>query len=252
MRGHYTQDLLKLQTRELVRNVSYFVFVAVFPFFMSGMFLGMTYIMAGKPGGPDFGPIVMPMAIFLAVTGIGLQVTAGPLAELREAGALRVLGTTPLSRTDFLLTHLAVRFIMGIIQIAIIIAIAIGLDLVTASNGVLVFAVSLIGLALFFTIGYLIGGVVSSGQLAANLSTLIQLLALFLRGAAIPFAILPDSLTAVLSKIPTSLFADLIFWAADSPLQRTSNPLLAFAVVIAVTVALFVVAVRTFKWDVRK
>ena len=246
MRGHYTQDLLKLQTRELVRNVSYFVFVAVFPFFMSGMFLGMTYIMAGKPGGPDFGPIVMPMAIFLAVTGIGLQVTAGPLAELREAGALRVLGTTPLSRTDFLLTHLAVRFIMGIIQIAIIIAIAIGLDLVTASNGVLVFAVSLIGLALFFTIGYLIG------QLAANLSTLIQLLALFLSGAAIPFAILPDSLTAVLSKIHTSLFADLIFWAADSPLQRTSNPLLAFAVVIAVTVALFVVAVRTFKWDVRK
>ena len=247
MRGHYTQDLLKLQTRELVRNVSYFVFVAVFPFFMSGMFLGMTYIMAGKPGGPDFGPIVMPMAIFLAVTGIGLQVTAGPLAELREAGALRVLGTTPLSRTDFLLTHLAVRFIMGII-----IAIAIGLDLVTASNGVLVFAVSLIGLALFFTIGYLIGGVVSSGQLAANLSTLIQLLALFLSGAAIPFAILPDSLAAVLSKIPTSLFADLIFWAADSPLQRTSNPLLAFAVVIAVTVALFVVAVRAFKWDVRK
>ena len=141
---------------------------------------------------------------------------------------------------------------MGIIQIAIIIAIAIGLDLVTASNGVLVFAVSLVGLALFFTIGYLIGGVVSSGQLAANLSTLIQLLALFLSGAAIPFAILPDSLTAVLSKIPTSLFADLIFWAADSPLQRTSNPLLAFAVVIAVTVALFVVAVRAFKWDVRK
>ena len=81
---------------------------------------------------------------------------------------------------------------------------------------------------------------------------LIQLLALFLSGAAIPFAILPDSLTAVLSKIPTSLFADLIFWAADSPLQRTSNPLLAFAVVIAVTVALFVVAVRAFKWDVRK
>ena len=105
---------------------------------------------------------------------------------------------------------------------------------------------------LFFTIGYLIGGVVSSGQLAANLSTLIQLLALFLSGAAIPFAILPDSLAAVLSKIPTSLFADLIFWAADSPLQRTSNPLLAFAVVIAVTVALFVVAVRAFKWDVRK
>ena len=81
---------------------------------------------------------------------------------------------------------------------------------------------------------------------------LIQLLALFLSGAAIPFAILPDSLAAVLSKIPTSLFADLIFWAADSPLQRTSNPLLAFAVVIAVTVVLFVVAVRAFKWDVRK
>ena len=71
-------------------------------------------------------------------------------------------------------------------------------------------------------------------------------------GPAYVVALFTTTLTAVLSKIPTSLFADLIFWAADSPLQRTSNPLLAFAVVIAVTVALFVVAVRTFKWDVRK
>ena len=62
---------------------------------MSGMFLGMTYIMAGKPGGPDFGPIVMPMAIFLAVTGIGLQVTAGPLAELREARGATRAGHNP-------------------------------------------------------------------------------------------------------------------------------------------------------------
>lgn len=247
----HTIPLLQLQARELVRNVSYFVFVAIFPFFMAGMFLGMSYLIGGGPDGPNFELIVMPMAIFLAVTGIGVQMTAGPLAEVRESGALRVLGTTPLSRTEFLLSHLIVRFLMGMIQIAIIVAIAVALDLVSASGGLAVFGVSLIGLALFFTIGYLLGGVISSSQLAANIATAVQLLTLFLSGVAIPFAILPDGLVNVLKWIPTTLFADLILWASDSPLQE-SDPLIAFIIVAVSTIVLFALAVRLFKWDVNR
>lgn len=248
----YTLNLFKLQTRELIRNLSYFIFVAIFPFFMSGMFLGMNYLLGSNEDAPDFRPIVLPMAIFLAVTGIGLQVTAGPLAELRETGALRVLGTTPISRAHFLLTHLAVRFIMGIFQIGIIICVAIILGLVNVLDSFLVFGVSLLGLVLFFTIGYLIGGIVSSSQLASNLATLIQLFSFFLSGAAIPFNILPESLVSVLTWIPTTLFADLIFWSSDSPMQHNNSPLDAFLVVVFSSAFFFLTAVRFFKWDVGK
>lgn len=248
----YIPSLLKLQTRELVRNSSNFVFVAIFPFFMAGIFLGMTYLIGGGNGSPDFRPIVMPMAIFLAVTGSGLQVTAGPIAELRETGALRTLSVTPLNRIDFLLTHLAIRFILGATQITIIIAVSVLLDLVSLSSSGLVLCVALIGLILFFVIGYLIGGTVSSSQLASNLATLIQITALFLSGSAIPFEILPDALVDVIKWIPTTLFAELIFWASDSPLQSVNNPLIVFLIVVVTIVILFATAVTSFKWDTEK
>ena len=90
--------LYRLQVRELVRNYSYFLFVVAFPFLMMGLFLGMQEVLSASapPGeGPDFSATAVPMGVFLAVTGMALTTTAGPLAEYRQHGTLRVLGTTP-------------------------------------------------------------------------------------------------------------------------------------------------------------
>lgn len=77
----------------------------------------------------------------------------------------------------------------------------------------------------------------------------MRLLALFLSGLATPLAILPDWLTNVIKWIPSILFGDLIFWASKNPLQQT-DALLSFSIVLAVTLALVFLAVRSFKWDV--
>ena len=89
----HLRPLLALQTRELVRNTSYFIFVIIFPFAMAGMFLLMSAMMKGQADAPDFSPFVMPMALFLAVTGTALTMTSDPLAEIRQSGALRVVST---------------------------------------------------------------------------------------------------------------------------------------------------------------
>ena len=43
----HLRSLLALQTRELIRNTSYFIFVIIFPFAMAGMFLLMSAMMKG-------------------------------------------------------------------------------------------------------------------------------------------------------------------------------------------------------------
>lgn len=218
-------------------NTSYFIFVIIFPFIMAGMFLFLSHLMKGEPGSPDFSPFVLPMAIFLAVTGTALTITAGPLAELRQSGALRVLSTTPIRKSDFLVSYLLVRLIMATVQIIVIEGIAVFLDLLSLKETGSVFLVSLLGLSMFLALGYIIGGCLFSSQLATNLGTLVKLLSLFMSGLAIPFAILPDWLTNILKWIPWTLFGNLIFWASGKPQQQVGATI-SFCITLAVTVVL--------------
>ena len=54
----------------------------------------MSEMMKGQADAPDFSLFVMPMALFLAVTGTALTMTSDPLVEIRQSGALRVLSTS--------------------------------------------------------------------------------------------------------------------------------------------------------------
>ena len=75
------------------------------------------------------------------------------------------------------------------------------------------------GLVVFLALGYLMGGCLSSYQLATNLGTLVQLLAMFLSGLTIPFAIFLEWLTNVVTWISLTLFGDSIFRASKNPMR---------------------------------
>lgn len=247
------RSLLALQCREFVRNYSYFVFVVAFPFFMLGMFLGMQAILSSTSpeGGPGFDQTAVPMATFLGVTGVALTSTAGPLAEYRQHGTLRVLGTTPLSRSAFILSHLAVRLVFALLLAVAITVVGALLGAVGwATMGRLVPAV-LGGLAIYLGLGYLLGGLVSSGQLATNIGTLVQVLSLFMAGVAIPFSLLPSGLADVLSWLPTSQFGDLLLWAVDSPLQHHAW-WISLLYACGFGCVLLLLSVLTFRWDTRE
>lgn len=240
--------LYLLHLREMVRNRSYFVFVAVFPFGMMGMFLLLDAVLGQEPDAPDFGPTIVPMAVFLAVTGVALTMTAGPLAQYRERGTLRVLSTTPVSRREFIVTHLVVRAVASFVLSAAVIVVGALLDLVPWGSIVRLVPAVVGGLAVFLGIGYVLGGIVGSGQLATNLSTLIQVPALFLSGAAVPYSILPAGLASVLGWLPTSQLTDLVFWATRSPAQV--HPWgVSMVVSLAAGAVAVLVAIRAFRWD---
>ena len=229
----HTTQLLLTHWREMSRNASNFYFTMLFPFIMFGMFLGMGKILkdAMSGSGFDFSTMTVPMGLCLALTGTCMTLTATPISDYRQHGTLRVLGTTPVSRTTFILTHLLVRLVVAVV-------LSVGIILVG-----LIFGVTDIE-----ALGHILGSLINSGQVAANITTLIQMIILFTSGVGVPFIILPDNVLKVLDWVPTTYFGDLLFWVSGSSAQRHSLGL-DFAVVGGSAVIAVLAAVFIFKWD---
>ncbi|MEV6672409.1 ABC transporter permease [Streptomyces sp. NPDC051162] len=243
-----SRELALLHVRELVRDPKYFYFALFFPFGMLGIFLCIGSVIPQESGAPDFLQLVIPMAIFLAVTSSALTVTAGPLANLRAKGTLRLLGTTPVGRARLVFTHMLARIVMVIAQAAVLLALAVVLGKVEPSRLPALFGITLLGLAMFGGFGYLIGGRLSSPDAAANVGTLVQLAALFLSGLTFPLDLMPEAVRTTLSLLPTSFFADLMLTQMSH--GDPYHPVwLSLLVVTATTVVAVFLAVRTFKWD---
>ncbi|WP_331452438.1 ABC transporter permease [Streptomyces sp. SS162] len=248
MISHTSRELALLHARELVRDPKYFYFALFFPFGMLAIFLGIGSLIPQESGAPDFLQLVIPMAIFLAVTSSALTVTAGPLANLRTKGTLRLLGTTPVGRARLVLTHMLARIVMVMAQTVVLLALAVTLGKVEPSRLPALFGIALLGLAMFGGLGYLIGGRLSSPDTAANVGTLVQLAALFLSGLAFPLELMPDAVRTTLSLLPTSFFADLMLTQMSQ--SDPAHPVwLSILVVVSTAVVTVSLAIRTFRWD---
>lgn len=243
-----TKQLFLLNARELFRDRRFFVFALVFPYGMLLMFLLIGKVAGTPEGGPDMVALAVPMAIFLAVTGSGLTVTAGPLAALRKQGTLRLLGTTPVRRSTFIGMHLLVRGIMLVVQLAGLLAIAWAFDAITAESIVPLFVGGVLCLVFFLAIGYLLGSTVRSPDAATGIGTVVQLGSLFASGLVLPFALLPDKVGEILGLLPTTFAADLLVNAVPA-LESQHTSATSAAVVVASAAVVLVLAVWRFRWN---
>ncbi|GAA3389020.1 ABC transporter permease [Cryptosporangium minutisporangium] len=244
----FNREMVRLQARELLRDSRYFWFALIFPFFMLGLFLFLSSVVPSNPGGPDLKPVVVPIALFLAASSVGLTITAGPLAGLRSRGTLRLLGTTPLGVGRFLVTHVSVRLAFVIVQICALLAVAMAFGSIRVTQLPALLGVSLLGTVLFGAIGYLIGGRLRSPEVAANVGTLIQLGALFMSGLALPPQILPSGVRTFFEWIPSSSLGDLLLHLV--PAGSPSHPAwVSVLVLVGTTVAFAVATLVTFRWD---
>ncbi|MEV6978356.1 ABC transporter permease [Kitasatospora sp. NPDC093806] len=243
-----TRELARLHTRELLREPRYFYFALFFPFGMLAIFLTIGTLVPKEPGTPDFVQLVIPMAVFLAVTSAALTVTAGPLATLRTKGTLRLLGTTPVGRARLVLTHMLPRIVMVTAQTVALLVVAVVLGKAEPARLPALFAIAFLGLAMFGGIGYLIGGRLGSPDAATNVGTLVQLATLFLSGLAFPMELMPDAVRTTLGLLPSTFFADLML--TQMPNGTPQHPVwLSVLVVLGTAGATVSLAVRTFRWD---
>ncbi|WP_407341974.1 ABC transporter permease [Pengzhenrongella phosphoraccumulans] len=242
------KQLFLLNARELFRDRKFFIFAMIFPFGMLLMFILMGKAIGSPEGGPNMSVISVPMAIYLAVTGSGLTVTAGPLASLRKQGVLRLLGTTPVRQFWFIGMHLLVRVLMLAVQLVGLLLVAWAFGSITLDSLAPLFFAGLLCLVFFLAVGYFIGSVVSSPDAASGTSTAIQLGSLFASGLVLPFAFLPKAVVAVLTLLPTTFAADLL--VGSIPTLDAAHPaVMSVLVVMGSALSVLCLAVWKFRWN---
>jgi ABC-2 type transport system permease protein len=107
---------------------------------------------------------------------------------------------------------------------------------------------SLIALIMLFSFGFLIGGVVRSAEAANGIIAAILPILLMFSGIMIPLQILPRTLQRIADFSPLTFLGDA--FRQDLVGGQGLHPITTdYAVMIAVSVVLTIVAIKTFQWD---
>lgn len=189
----------------------------------------------------------MPLSVFLALTGTTLLATASPWAALRTQGQMRLLSTTPVRRSTILISHTPVRLVTIVCVITVIVLVGMAIGVVEPANAPALIGASLLGVPMFGALGYLIGGLVPSTDVANNIGSILQLVLMFSCGLVLPLEIYPDTVASVLTYVPTTFYADLLMGQVEG--GESQHPIWVSALVVLGTALLLaLLAVRTFRW----
>jgi ABC-2 type transport system permease protein len=184
------------------------------------------------------------MGMIIGTLGmVGLPIS---LATYREKGILRRFRATPLNPNVVLWSQVAVNGIMQLVGIGLLVVAARLLyDLrIPAAPLALLPAVLLGGLS-FFSVGFVLAGVLPTARTAQAVGMALFYPMLFLSGAALPRQMLPETVRQVAEFLPLThvvmLFEDLWF--------KGSWNLTALAVVTGILLVSLAVSSRTFRWE---
>lgn len=234
--------------KEVYREPKLFFFSMLFPFFFLLMFGGMSYIIEPSVElGLTFIEYLFPGILIFALLCVGFLGTSVPLIEMRQKGILKTLRTTPMDVSTFILSQIIVRFILGVIQIIIFTLLGIIMGFISLGNSLPFVLIGMLGLVMILTLGFLFGGIFHNVEVASGVLSFAIVPLVMLSGAMLPLYILPDVFDTISYFIPftylTALFHEVLF-NIDAPLSIMGNIL----IIMVISVILFFLSRRTFKW----
>mgnify|MGYP000846000343 FL=1 len=155
-----------------------------------------------------FQDFLMTGMIALSLAQSGLFGMVG-LVEMRRKGVLRRLRLTPASTGMFGIADMAVRFVLGVLQIALLTTVGVlgfgaKLHLHLASLAVAFF----VGVLAFNAIGYLFSAVSKSQEAYMAMANIASFLMMFISGVFFPVDSLPEWLQPLSRVLPLSYFVD--------------------------------------------
>ena len=231
------------ETRLLMRNGEQLLLTLVIPI---GLLLVLTLTdVVVQEAGPSRIPRALATVLTVSVISTAFTSLAIATAFERRSGALRFLGTTPLTRAEllggkFLATAAVTAVSAGSVAIA---ALMIGWRPTTGSAWAI--PVLLVGAATFAAWGMALAGLLRAEAVLAVANGLFLVLIMF-GGVVIPAQSLPGPLATVASWLPSGALAD----ALAAALISGSAPALQDVVVLLGWMAVgAVVASRTFRWS---
>jgi ABC-2 type transport system permease protein len=242
------RELALVQTREMFRDLKTLFLTVLYPFVILAIFMFVGAVTPKSPGGPSIQTMSIAMTLFLCVGSFGFFGLAVPLVAMRERGTLRLLSTTPLRRATLLASQVPGRAAVAAGQIVVIVGIGLGMGAVTLASVPTLLAACLLGLVLFASLGYLVGGRAPSSESTSTMTAIGLVVLMFASGLVFPLGSLPAGVGAAARFLPTTYLGDMLRHATlGTPAQYA--PLLGVGVVLAYAAVFAAIAVRTFRWD---
>ncbi len=222
-------------------------FTLAFPLLLLFIFGG---IFGNEPspqlGGYGMVDISVPGYIAMIMGTIGLLSIPVVIATYRENGVLRRFRATPLNSSVILAAQVVVSLIMLLVStVLLVVAARLIFDLALPSAYLsIALAVVFAGIS-FFTLGFVVSGLVSSSRAATAVGMAIFFPMLFLSGAALPKALFPEFMAQVSELLPLTHAITLLheIW------HGVGWNMVAVAVLGGMLLVSVLISARTFRWE---
>jgi ABC-2 type transport system permease protein len=240
-------ELSRAHSRELLRDKKTAAGSIGIPVFFLALFVAIPLLM-GDDGEQTLLKRMLPMALFFVFGSLVFFGTVSPAVELRQRGTLRLLSSTPLKPSTFLLALAPARLLLAVGFVAVAAAVAAAFGALPVGRLPLLLAVSLAGLAFLLGLGFLLAARLETAESAGNLLSLVLVVLQFLAGGLVPLSTLPNAVGTVLGWLPPALLYDGLGYTLVG--ADAATPVWAGILVLLGAAALCgAAAVRSFRWD---
>jgi len=226
-----------------MRNRLFLVFSLIMPLIFFFLFLGLFARTSRAALLPAFGQVI-GLTVMGNFWGLSVQ-----LVTFREQGILRRFRLAPIGATSMLISSIIANYILTLptLIIEFILAIAV-FHMHSFGNLFGVFILATLGVISFASLGLIIASVTNTMQETQIINQIIWLGFLFLSGATLPLAMLPNFIQTTALFLPATYLVN--------GLQRTLAQSIGLSALfpavlslIGTTLIAFTVSVKLFRWD---
>jgi len=189
----------------------------------------------------------VPGIIAMSVMTLSLFGTVNLNTELRQKGIIRKLSTTPITRTDWILSNILYQFILAVVSTIAMLLVSYAVFDVSLHIDAWLPAFILLDVFAFVGIGMILTRFVKESQSAAAAANAISYPLMFLSGSFFPIELMPGFLQKFARTLPLfyvneGLRASMVF--------EDNMAAMSYAAVIgAFVVVVFILGIMATKWE---
>ena len=189
----------------------------------------------------------VPGIIAMAVMTMSLFNTVDSDTELRQKGIIRKLSTTPITRTDWILSNILYQFILAVICTTAMLLVSYAVFDVSLHIDAWLLAFILLDVFAFVGIGMILTRFAREAQSAAAASNAISLPMMFLSGTFFPIEMMPEFLQKFAKILPLfyvneGLRAAMVF-------EDNMAALRSAAIIAVFAAVVFILGILATKWE---
>lgn len=184
-----------------------------------------------------------------AIIGMGIFGPINVFPELKKMGILRRLSTTPLKVWQYFLSTMIGQAIIGLISLAIMFAVAIGVFKLQVVGNYAELAIFLVfSIVMILGIGLALGGWAKNERQVAPLANIIVFPMMFLSGTFFPRFLMPEWLQGVSNFLPLTPVIDGIRLIATEG-RHFIDILPQVGLIGLWLVVIYMIAFKVFRWE---